>query len=246
MIPSPDLGSASQAPAASLRRWGSPAHRSGEPGFRHHIRVVVPVQWCTNIDRTGFFSKLQEGGWLVDGHQTPCLKELKKDFLKILAMPPSLWDISSLIRDQTWVITVKVLSPILKTERLGQKIWNYEKVSYFISLKLKVLVTQLCPALSNPMDCSLPGSSIHRILQARILEWIESLLQGIFLTQRLNLGLLQCRQILYCLSHQLTCFRGKLHKIAQSSMHSWPLTTAAVWRLCASWSFDDSLVSREG
>ena len=32
-------------------------------------------------------------------------------------------------------------------------------------------VTQLCPTLSDPMDCSLPGSSIHGIFQARILEW---------------------------------------------------------------------------
>ena len=33
-------------------------------------------------------------------------------------------------------------------------------------------VAQLCPTLCNPMDCSLPGSSIHGILQARILEWV--------------------------------------------------------------------------
>ena len=32
-------------------------------------------------------------------------------------------------------------------------------------------VAQLCPTLSNPMDCSLPGSSIHGIFQARALEW---------------------------------------------------------------------------
>ena len=32
-------------------------------------------------------------------------------------------------------------------------------------------VAQLCPTLSDPMDCSLPGSSIHGILQARVLEW---------------------------------------------------------------------------
>ena len=31
--------------------------------------------------------------------------------------------------------------------------------------------TQLCPTLSNPMDCSPPGSSIHGIFQARVLEW---------------------------------------------------------------------------
>ena len=30
----------------------------------------------------------------------------------------------------------------------------------------------MCPTLCNPMDCSLPGSSIHGIFQARILEWV--------------------------------------------------------------------------
>ena len=33
-------------------------------------------------------------------------------------------------------------------------------------------VTQLCPTLCDPMDCSLPGSSVHGILQARILKWV--------------------------------------------------------------------------
>ena len=33
-------------------------------------------------------------------------------------------------------------------------------------------VTQLCPTLYNPMDCSPPASSVHGILQARILEWV--------------------------------------------------------------------------
>ena len=32
-------------------------------------------------------------------------------------------------------------------------------------------VTQSCPTLRNPMDCSLPGSSIHGIFQTRVLEW---------------------------------------------------------------------------
>ena len=32
-------------------------------------------------------------------------------------------------------------------------------------------VTQSCPTLSDPMDCSLPGSSIHEVFQARVLEW---------------------------------------------------------------------------
>ena len=37
---------------------------------------------------------------------------------------------------------------------------------------MKVLVTQSCLTLCYPMDCSPPGSSVHRLLQARILEWV--------------------------------------------------------------------------
>ena len=42
----------------------------------------------------------------------------------------------------------------------------------FLGLKVKVLVTLSGPTLCNPMDCSPPGSSVHRILQARLLEWV--------------------------------------------------------------------------
>ena len=35
-------------------------------------------------------------------------------------------------------------------------------------------VAQLCLTLCDPVDCSLPGSSIHGILQARILEWVAT------------------------------------------------------------------------
>ena len=38
--------------------------------------------------------------------------------------------------------------------------------------KMKVLVAQSCLTLCDPMDCSLPGSSVHGILQAGILEWL--------------------------------------------------------------------------
>ena len=33
-------------------------------------------------------------------------------------------------------------------------------------------VAQSCPTLCDPMDCSLPGSSVHGIFQARVLEWV--------------------------------------------------------------------------
>ena len=38
-------------------------------------------------------------------------------------------------------------------------------------VKSKSEVAQSCPTLSDPMDCSLPGSSVHGIFQARVLEW---------------------------------------------------------------------------
>ena len=37
--------------------------------------------------------------------------------------------------------------------------------------KVEVLVAHSCPTLGDPMDCSLPGSSVRGIFQARILEW---------------------------------------------------------------------------
>ena len=39
-------------------------------------------------------------------------------------------------------------------------------------MKVKSEVTQSCPTLSDPMDCSLPGSSVHGIFQARVLELV--------------------------------------------------------------------------
>ena len=64
-------------------------------------------------------------------------------------------------------------------------------------------VTQSCLTLCNPMDCSLLGSSVHGISQGRIPELgCHFLLQEIFPTQGLNLGLPHCRQLLYHLSHR--------------------------------------------
>ena len=40
-----------------------------------------------------------------------------------------------------------------------------------MKVKSESEVTQSCPTLSDPMDCSPPGSSVHGIFQARVLEW---------------------------------------------------------------------------
>ena len=65
-----------------------------------------------------------------------------------------------------------------------------------------VLVAQFCLTFCISMDCSSPGSSVHGIFQARILEWVAIPFPRILLIQGSNLGLAHCRQSLYCLSHQ--------------------------------------------
>ena len=53
----------------------------------------------------------------------------------------------------TMTIAITVLSPAWKRKRKSE-------------------VAQLCPTLCDPVDCSLPGSSVHGIFQARIQEWV--------------------------------------------------------------------------
>ena len=54
----------------------------------------------------------------------------------------------------------------------GQEHWSgLPFPSPMHEVKSESEVAQLCPTLSNLMDCSLPGSSIHGIFQARVLEW---------------------------------------------------------------------------
>ena len=68
------------------------------------------------------------------------------------------------------------------------------------SYHLKALVAQSCSTLCDPMNCSPPGSSVHGILQARILEWVAiPFSRG---SSQSNQGLLHCRQLRCHLNHQ--------------------------------------------
>ena len=52
----------------------------------------------------------------------------------------------------------------------GDSLYNLN----FYGLAAAAKSLQSCPTLSDPMDCSLPGSSIHGIFQARVLEWVAT------------------------------------------------------------------------
>ena len=51
-----------------------------------------------------------------------------------------------------------------------------------MEVKSESEVAQSCPTLSDPMDCSLPGSSAHGIFQARVLEWGAIAFSGLYHT----------------------------------------------------------------
>ena len=68
---------------------------------------------------------------------------------------------------------------------------------------VRVLVTESCPTLWDPMDCSPPGSTVYGIPQGKNTGVaFHSFPQGIFPTKGLNPGLPYCRQIIHYLSHQ--------------------------------------------
>ena len=50
--------------------------------------------------------------------------------------------------------------------------WFFKQQNLLLRWNSACSVTQSCPTLCNPMDCSPSGSSVHGILQARILEWV--------------------------------------------------------------------------
>ena len=69
-----------------------------------------------------------------------------------------------LLWDFIWIECIQNSNP--------QVIWKFSLNKKTQIMTVKVKVAQLYPTLCDPMDSSLPSSSIHRILQIRILEWV--------------------------------------------------------------------------
>ena len=75
-----------------------------------------------------------------------------------------------------------------------------------MKMKSESEIAQLCPTLSNPMDCSLPGSSVHGIFQARILEWV-----AIGLLRFLSLHIKKKKKKCACPIPKTTKKQGEIH-----------------------------------
>ena len=95
-------------------------------------------------------------------------KSLKTSFISILcrvtALPGCNRQCNFGSHRKTW--ETWVLNPVL----LPLSQWDMEHVSPFPVVKVKVALS--CLILCDPVDCSLPGSPVHGILQAWILEWV--------------------------------------------------------------------------
>ena len=103
--------------------------------------------------------------------------------------------------------TIQLSHPYMTTVKtIALTIWTFVRTVMFLLfnvLSILCLVTQPCPTLYDPMDCSPPGSSFHGDSPGKNTGVdCRALLQGTFPTQGLNPGLPHCRQILYRLSHQ--------------------------------------------
>ena len=107
------------------------------------------------------------------------------------------------------------------------------------------LVTQSCPTLCDPMNCSLPGSSIHGDSPGKN-SWLSchALLQGIFPTQGLNPGLPRCSWILDHLSHQGSPWILEWAAYPFSRGSSWPRNRTRVsciaGRFFANWAIREA------
>ena len=69
----------------------------------------------------------------------------------------------------------------------------YPKLLYRLAAAAAAKSLQLCPTLCDPMDCSLPGSPVRGICQARVLEWVAIA----FSVYRLNTILINIYQVFY-------------------------------------------------
>ena len=104
-------------------------------------------------------------------------------------------------------------------------------------------VVQSCLTLSNPMDCSLPGSSVHGVYQARVLEWVAivSLTEGIWKSWMKW----RTRHVHVCWkSGELDLCLILLSSISEEWYVNWVLFLSILWKLLITFSPLSECLSR--
>ena len=102
-----------------------------------------------------------------------------------------------------------------------------------MKVKSQSEVAQSCPTLSDPVDCSPPGSSIHGILQARVLEWGAIAFSGYEAKNPLNNTVQKsCYQAIQTAGPGTQMFIKKISHVTTLSMDLLFLHSNKILRLC--------------
>ena len=154
-----------------------------------------PVQWNLNQFRYIVFIVIQ---FKIISILTHCMCVIQfsnmRDFSKDITIIYIKFNFI-VVRKHIWMVWIfeNLLTFVL---------WSNKDEHYVTLVDVLCLVTQLCLTLCLPMDCSLPGSSVHGDSPGKNAGvGCHALLQGIFPTQGSNPGLLHYRRILCHLSH---------------------------------------------
>ena len=114
----------------------------------------------------------------------------------------------------------------------------FQPIFYLPAIPPCVLAKSLqsCPTLCDPMDCSLPDSSVHEVLRTRILEWVAmpSSRRSSQARGSSDLGLPHCRQVLYRMSHQ-----GSPHGLCNKYMFVLEITPCSAYCCVARTLFEE-------
>ena len=149
----------------STGSWeGSPISGSGVGGGREHPPLLTPgLPHCLFLCLKQHCQQERKRMTLT---QRPCLYQM--------SFPDDVVPVSRYLHE------VSTVWPFHREKRGAQR----GQGTFCLTSECACSVTQLCPHLCSPMDCSQTGSSVHGILQARILEvCCHFLLQGIFPTR---------------------------------------------------------------
>ena len=162
---------------------------------------MLLTQFCSAVCNHSFVS-LFVAPWTV-AHKAPLSMEFsRKEYWsgKTFPSPVNLPE----LRTEPRYLASPALEGEFFTAVPPGKPQNYHitQKSHYWSYNLGI-VAQSCPTLCYPIDCSMPGSSVHRDSPGKNIEvGCHALLHGIFPTQGWTPGILYFRWILYSLSHQ--------------------------------------------
>ena len=106
-----------------------------------------------------------------------------------------------------------------------------------MKVKSESKIAQSCPTLSDPMDCSLPGSSVHGIFQARVLEWVAIAFLQHYMSSKENLRVtvyLRKASVFYTVQ-EFQVFLCVFPPVPRTSLPPSPLTHPSFLPLCFPW-----------